>query len=64
MSKTSCPNMNHSKSNPQVVYCPNCGEKFTGQTPQKKTCNQEIHKLRRKDRSLYCHDCGVDLKLS
>lgn len=54
--------MNHGKSNPPVVFCPNCGEKFTQGSHIKTLCDEEKHKSRRKERNLFCHDCGQDLK--
>lgn len=51
--------MNHGKTNPPVNYCPNCGEKF--KTSNTSRCNDEQHRARRKERSQFCHDCGLEL---
>jgi hypothetical protein len=51
--------MNHGKTNAPVNFCPNCGERF--KTNVVGHCNDEKHRARRKDRHLFCHDCGKDL---
>jgi hypothetical protein len=57
--KKDCRNMNHGKVNPPVNFCPNCGEKFKTSTVGR--CDEEKHRARRKDRNLFCHDCGKEL---
>jgi hypothetical protein len=56
-----CPNMNHGKLNPSVSFCPSCGKKLNSQTATKNQCDHEKHKARRKDRNLFCFDCGTEL---
>ncbi|QDK44216.1 hypothetical protein DOM22_03125 [Bdellovibrio sp. ZAP7] len=58
--KKNCRNMNHGKSNPPVSYCPNCGEKFKAGAIR--SCDRSKHLERRKQGSLFCCDCGKDLK--
>jgi hypothetical protein len=60
--KTFCPNMNHSKTNPTISFCPNCGERFQSTTKPNKSCTDESHARSRRDRSLFCPDCGKDLQ--
>lgn len=57
--KIHCTNMNHSKANPPIQFCPTCGDKFN--TTNRSICSAEIHKLRRKERSLFCSSCGYKL---
>ena len=54
-----CPNMNHGRSNAPVKYCPTCGETVNSSANGK--CNPEQHATRRKNRSIFCHDCGKKL---
>jgi hypothetical protein len=58
--KVNCPNMNHSRSNAPVRFCPSCGEKFSSTAP-KVSCDEAKHASRRKDRNAFCHDCGKKL---
>ena len=58
--KTVCRNMNHGKTNPPVLFCPNCGEKFKPGASAK--CSEAEHKYRRKTGCSFCFDCGKDLK--
>ena len=55
-----CPNMNHGRMNAPVSFCPSCGDTINNQK-EKKKCDEFIHKARRKDRSIYCQDCGKKL---
>lgn len=57
--RNDCRNMNHGKSNPPVNFCPNCGEHF--KTNIVGHCNDEKHRTRRKERHIFCHDCGKNL---
>lgn len=55
-----CSNLNHSKMNVTVKYCPGCGE-VVSKTVQSKSCNESVHSKRRKERNKYCVDCGDKL---
>ena len=59
--RNDCRNMNHGKVNPPITFCPNCGEKFVSSAATASRCSDETHKSRRKDRNLFCLDCGKDL---
>jgi hypothetical protein len=54
-----CKNMNHGKMNPMVRFCPQCGDRF--QTKAAGSCNEEKHAARRKERNIFCYDCGKKL---
>ena len=58
--ETCCPNMNHSRPNAPVQFCPSCG-KAVSTTVQTK-CDDQKHALRRRDRDLFCVDCGLSLR--
>jgi hypothetical protein len=60
MYQKQCPNMNHSRSNTPVRYCPNCGEQVGNLNMVK--CDTQKHDYRRKERDHYCVDCGKSLK--
>ena len=53
--------MNHGRPNPPVRFCPGCGMKFQKPAPVSLGCDAEKHAARRKDRQVFCHDCGKDL---
>jgi hypothetical protein len=54
-----CRNMNHSRTNVPVRFCPNCGEVVNNAI--KRRCDEIKHAERRKDRSTFCSDCGKKL---
>jgi hypothetical protein len=54
--KVLCANYNHGKSVVTINFCPGCGQKFKSSIPN--SCNDEIHRKQRKQRSLYCTSCG------
>ena len=54
-----CPNMNHSRPNAPIRFCPTCGEVVNGSVVEK--CNEEKHAVRRKSRDRFCIDCGKTL---
>ena len=60
MHRERCPNFNHRKANPPVRHCPVCGEVVNKNIPAKE-CTQEKHTKKRRERSLYCIDCGLQL---
>jgi len=60
MQRDTCPNLNHSRTNPPVRYCPACGKVVNGNILAKK-CNEEEHARKRLDRNKYCVDCGEQL---
>lgn len=52
-----CKNLNHSKMNVSIRFCPACGEVVNEQI-QGRTCSREDHAKRRKERDNFCIDCG------
>ena len=54
-----CPNMNHGRLNAPIRFCPNCGDKVNAQIPNK--CDGSKHPSLRKDRQMFCHQCGEKL---
>ena len=62
--KPTCRNYNHGKQNPPVAFCPSCGDKFSSHVKAQKTCDAHTHAFDRKNRSLFCSNCGKDLNLA
>ena len=60
ISKENCRNYNHGRTNPPVAYCPNCGLKFNF-LGAKLICNEQKHRDDRKNRHIFCTDCGKNL---
>lgn len=58
--KKPCPNFNHNRSHITINYCPQCGGKF--HSAQMGSCDEEKHRVRRKERHNFCIDCGKNLK--
>jgi len=54
-----CSNMNHSRTNAPVKHCPMCGEVVNSAIRNR--CDDVKHAARRKERSMFCHDCGKKL---
>ena len=59
MADIRCPNMNHGRTNAPIRHCPNCGELLNAAI--RKGCDDAKHKILRRDRSIFCHDCGKKL---
>lgn len=51
--------MNHGRLNAPVKYCPTCGEQVNRAAIGK--CDQVLHASLRRNRHVYCHDCGKKL---
>jgi DNA-directed RNA polymerase subunit RPC12/RpoP len=56
-----CPNMNHSRLNVPVKFCPTCGESLNRAAVGH--CDTQKHAELRKDRNIFCHDCGKKIGL-
>lgn len=54
-----CPNMNHGRLNAPVKFCPMCGELVNRLVSAK--CDQASHANLRRNRHMFCHDCGKKL---
>ena len=59
--RNNCPNLNHSRSNAPVRFCPMCGELVNGGIPVG-ACHEEEHATRRRERNMYCWTCGKQLR--
>ena len=51
--------MNHSRPNAPVRFCPTCGG--TVNSAANGQCGQAKHAELRKNRNVFCHDCGKKL---
>ncbi len=60
MKANKCANMNHRRADSPVRMCPQCGE-VVNQSVTKKKCDKENHAQKRKQRNIYCCDCGERL---
>jgi hypothetical protein len=58
--EAACPNLNHTRRDAPVRFCPQCGEVVNEGIPIRK-CVEEEHARRRRERSKYCIDCGEEL---
>ncbi len=58
--RTSCPNLNHKRSDAPVRFCPMCGEVVNKNIPARK-CTEEEHARSRRERNKYCLHCGEQL---
>ena len=56
-----CLNTNHGRANVPVRYCPQCGDVVNESIPVKH-CSREEHAKRRRNRHVYCLDCGEQLR--
>ena len=55
-----CQNLNHRRPIPRVRYCPDCGE-LLNENLASGNCSEEEHAKRRRARSKFCSDCGMQL---
>jgi hypothetical protein len=60
MPRTSCPNLNHRRSDAPVRYCPQCGGTVNSDRSVS-ACTDERHAAARRQQSTYCAHCGVRL---
>ena len=60
MWREKCPNLNHTRSNVPVRFCPMCGDVVNKNIPIKR-CGEEKHAKSRRGRNKYCVDCGEQL---
>jgi len=58
-----CENMNHRRPNSPVPYCPQCGGLVNRDIPAR-TCSAEQHAMTRRQGSVFCVRCGVQLIVS
>jgi ribosomal protein L37AE/L43A len=62
-SPTACENLNHRRANAPVPYCPECGAVVNGRIGAR-MCSPEQHALSRRQRSVFCVECGMQLIVS
>ncbi|MEO8603514.1 MAG: hypothetical protein ABI629_13135 [bacterium] len=55
-----CDNMNHRRANAPVGHCPQCGTVVNAKIPAKQ-CSESHHAAARRDRGVFCVDCGTQL---
>ena len=60
MRTSTCPNLNHRRSDAPVRFCSMCG-KVVNENIQLRRCAEEKHTKRRREMSKYCVDCGKQL---
>ncbi len=57
--KTRCTNMNHSRSQISIRFCPTCGVILNANIKQ--NCDEAKHASLRKNRNVFCYECGKKL---
>jgi len=55
-----CDNMNHRRANSPVPHCPQCGQ-VVNRTLPRRHCSDEEHAVSRRQGSVFCVGCGVQL---
>ena len=60
MNATSCPNLNHRRSDAPVRVCPQCGEVVNRDVAIKR-CSERGHAQKRQNGDEFCVDCGEQL---
>jgi hypothetical protein len=55
--------MNHRRANSPVAYCPQCGGVVNRDIPAR-TCSLDQHATSRRQGSVFCVECGVQLIVS
>lgn len=58
-----CDNMNHRRANAPVGHCPQCGGVVNSHI-QARMCSESHHAAARRNRNMFCVDCGTQLILS
>jgi hypothetical protein len=57
---TSCPNLNHRRSDAPVRNCPQCGETVNAKH-RIAACTEDRHAAARRQQSTFCANCGMRL---
>jgi hypothetical protein len=55
--------MNHRRANAPVGHCPQCGGVVNSHI-QARMCSESHHAAARRNRNMFCVDCGTQLILS
>jgi predicted RNA-binding Zn-ribbon protein involved in translation (DUF1610 family) len=56
----SCENLNHRRANAPVRHCPGCGGVVNDRV-RAQQCSETQHAAARRERSVFCADCGTQL---
>ncbi len=55
-----CENLNHQRAVAPVGHCPQCGSVVNERIPAQQ-CSEAHHAAARRDRAVFCVDCGTQL---
>lgn len=58
-----CANLNHRRSEAMVRHCPQCGNLLNSRMATQ-SCTEARHAASRRQRSIFCIDCGAQLIFS
>ena len=63
MSNAACNNLNHRRTTAPVGFCPECGA-VVNKVIRAQPCNEAQHAVARRQRTVFCVDCGTQLIFS
>ena len=58
--RNACDNLNHRRAQVSIRHCPTCGG-VVNEHVGKQTCSEAQHALARRERTVFCVDCGTRL---
>lgn len=58
--RTLCDNLNHRRTQPSMRHCPTCGDVVNAKLAVQR-CSETQHNATRRDRSVFCGECGTRL---
>jgi hypothetical protein len=61
MPQQPCPNLNHRRTTVTIRHCPHCGDVLNARIAVQ-SCREEHHTQQRRRQSMYCVDCGLQLR--
>lgn len=61
MPQQPCPNLNHRRTTVTIRHCPHCGAVLNARLDVP-SCREEYHAQQRRRQSMYCVDCGLQLR--
>ncbi len=61
MTRNSCVNLNHRRSDAPVRFCPLCGAVVNARVTTRR-CSEVSHDSSRRNRNFFCVDCGEMLR--
>jgi hypothetical protein len=56
-----CPNLNHRRATITIRHCPHCGDVLNARIVVQ-PCQEAHHVQQRRRQSMYCVDCGLQLR--